>query len=269
MVKSEGERLRRVIICRPEREYYRVNNLQAHNIQMVADQVLALRQYGELKKLLEKSGCEVIEIPELKNHPNSVFVRDTALVTPRGYIQLRMGLPTRRGEDRWMAQFLENLGLSCVGKIKAPGTVEGGDVILAWPVAFIGQSARTNESGAKQLGSLLEEMGYEVRIIVLPSYHLHLGGLMSLLAPRTILSVRDEVPPAFFEGFEVITIPDRSPTSGNVICLGRKKVIVEKSNKAARGALKKAGFTVFELDLSEFIKGSGGPTCLILPIERK
>lgn len=269
MVKSEGDRLRQVIICRPEKEYYRVNNLETHNIQMVADRALALRQHGELKNLLEKSGSQVIELSELKNHPNSVFVRDTALVTPQGFIQLRMGLPTRRGEDRWMAQVLINLGFACVGKIRAPGTVEGGDVILAWPVAFIGQSARTNESGAKQLAGFLEKMGYEVRIISLSSHHLHLGGVMSLVDRRTVLCVREIIPPSFFEGFKVIFIPDESPTSGNVICLGRKKVIVEKSNQAAIKALTKAGFTVFELDLSEFIKGSGGPTCLILPINRK
>ncbi len=269
MVKSEGDRLRQVIICRPEKEYYRVNNLEIHNLQRVADRAQALRQHGELKKLLEKSGCQVIEISELKNHPNSVFVRDTALVVPQGYIQLRMGLSSRRGEDRWMPQVLKKLGLPCLGKIRAPGTAEGGDVILAWPIAFIGQSARTNEAGAKQLSRLLEEMGYEVRILIISSHHLHLGGVMSLVDRRTVLCVRDEVPPAFFEDFKVLFIPDESPTSGNVICLGRKKVIVEKGNKAAIKALKKAGFEVFTLDLGEFIKGSGGPTCLILPIERK
>lgn len=269
MVKSEGDGLRRVIICRPEKEYYRVDNLKTHNIQMVADRALALRQYGELKNHLEKSDCKVIEISELKNHPNSVFVRDAALVTPQGYIQLRMGLFSRQGEDRWMARILMDLGFQCIGKIRSPGTVEGGDVILAWPVAFIGQSERTNESGARQLSRILEAMGYEVRILALSSHHLHLGGVMSLVGPRTVLCACDHVPPAFFEGFKVIPIPDESPTSGNVICLGRKKVIVEKSNKAAKKALKEAGFTVFELDLSEFIKGSGGPTCLILPIERK
>lgn len=268
MVRSEGERLRRVLICRPEKEYFRVDDLKSHNIQAIANPELTLKQHRLLKNLLEKSGCEVIEIAELKNHPNSVFVRDTALVTPHGFIQLRMGLASRRGEDRWMAKILTNLGLPCAGKIKTPGTVEGGDIVLAWPVAFIGQSTRTNECGAKQLAGYLEKMGYEVRIISLSSHHLHLGGVMSLVDRRTVLCVRDLVPSAFFEGFKVIQIPDESPTSGNVICLGRKRVIVEKSNRAAAKALKKAGFLVFELDLSEFIKGSGGPTCLILPLSR-
>jgi len=268
MVKSEGEKLRRVIVCPPRKEYFKVDHLEAHNIQAKADPSLAQKQHQDLIRALKRARCQVIEIPELKNHPNSVFVRDTALVTPQGFIQLRMGLQTRRGEERWMAKFLKGLGLQRAGLIRAPGTVEGGDIILAWPVAFIGHSKRSNEEGVKQMMRLLTRQGYEVRIITLPSGHLHLGGAMSLIDRRTVLSIENTIPPEFFEDFKVIYVPDTSPTSGNVICLGQKKVIVEKDNRAAIRALGRAGFSVLELDLSEFVKGSGGPTCLILPIER-
>ncbi len=44
----------------------------------------------------------MINIPELANHPNSVFTRDTALCTPNGYIKLRLGLESRQGEEEWI-----------------------------------------------------------------------------------------------------------------------------------------------------------------------
>jgi dimethylargininase len=269
MVKSEGDRLRQVIVCSPRREYFQVDDLKAHNIEALANPALAQQQHDQLKAVLREAGAEVIDLAELKGHPNSVFTRDTALITPEGYIQLRMGLPTRRGEERWMARALAGLGIPCAGQIKAPGTVEGGDVILAWPVAFIGCSARTNESGSRQLARLLEKMGYEPRLINLPPNHLHLGGVMSLVGPKTVLCCRGVLPPSFLEGFDVIYVPDTSATSGNVVCLGKNEAIASKENKAAIRALRRAGFTAHELDLSEFIKGSGGPTCLILPILRK
>ncbi|MCX7974387.1 MAG: arginine deiminase family protein [Candidatus Aminicenantes bacterium] len=269
MVKSEADKLHQVIICPPEKEYFKITNLEIHNLQAVADPKLTIKQHSALKNLLKKFRCKVILIRELKNHPNSVFVRDTALVTPQGFIQLRMGLSSRRGEEHWMARFLSKLGLPCAGKITPPGTAEGGDIILAWPVAFIGQSKRTNEAGTTQLARFLERMGYEIRIVMLPNHYLHLGGVMSVIGPQTVLCVRDILPRDLLDGFKVISIPDESPTGGNVICLGEGKLIAEKSNKAAIKALIKTGFTVFELDLSEFIKGSGGPTCLILPLERK
>mgnify|MGYP000194564502 CR=1 FL=1 len=268
MVRSEGEKLRRVVVCPPRKEYFKIDHLEAHNIQETPDPCLARKQHQDLVKALKRSRCQVIEISELKNHPNSVFVRDTALITPRGFIQLRMGLPTRRGEERWMAKFLKSLGLPRAGLIRAPATVEGGDIILAWPVAFIGHSKRTNKEGVDQITHLLARQGYEVRIITLPSGHLHLGGAMSLVDKRTVICIENTIPPEFFEDFKVIYVPDSSPTSGNVICLGRKKVIVAKDNQVAIRALGRAGFSVLELDLSEFVKGSGGPTCLILPVER-
>jgi N-dimethylarginine dimethylaminohydrolase len=46
--------------------------------------------------------AHVIDIPELANHPNSVFTRDTALRTPRGYVKLRLGLESRQNEEEWI-----------------------------------------------------------------------------------------------------------------------------------------------------------------------
>ena len=43
--------------------------------------------------------------------------------------------------------------------IRAPGTVEGGDVLQADNHFFIGLSERTNKEGAGQLGRILESFG--------------------------------------------------------------------------------------------------------------
>jgi arginine deiminase len=54
-----------------------------------------------------------------------------------------------------------------------------------------------------------------------------------------------------------------------VICLGENEVIANiAENAEAIRELEKEGITVHSIDLSEFRKGTGGPTCLILPIER-
>lgn len=269
MVRSEGDRLCRVIVSPPRVEYFRVNELEDHNIGEIADQARAIAQHERLCSLLQKFGARVIRLKELAGHPNSVFTRDTSLITPRGYIKLRMGLPSRRGEEEWMGKALESSGLPCVGTIRPPATVEGGDVVLAGDVAFVGQSERTNGQGARQISRLLHAMGYEVRTLLLPPPHLHIGGAMSLVSPDTILCCSGVFPRGFFSGFKTISIPCQRSGSGNVICLGEKEVIVEKRNAVASRALDKAGFRVHSLDLSEFLKGRGGPTCLILPVERK
>jgi dimethylargininase len=268
MVRNEGDRLRRVIVSAPQTEYFRLDDPGAHNIGEVADKDQAIAQHKRLTQLLRESGARVVNLKELAGHPNSVFTRDTSLVTARGYVKLRMGLKTRRGEEGWIAEALDSLGIPGAGAIEPPGTVEGGDVILAGGVAFISRSERTNATGIRQLSRLLLGMDYEMRTLDLPPPHLHIGGAMSVIAPKTVLCCRGLFPEVFFEGFDVIEIPCPEATSANVITLGGRAVIAEKSDARAARTLERAGFTVHRLDLSEFVKGRGGPSCLILPVER-
>jgi dimethylargininase len=268
VLRDEGERLRRVVVSTPRREYFRVSDPRAHNVYQVADPARTQAQHGELVKALARSGAAVIDAPELEGHPNSVFTRDVSLATPRGYVELRMGLPTRRGEESWMASHLESGGEPRAGAIEAPGTVEGGDVILAGRVAFVGHSERTNGEGVRQLSAILENMDYDVRVAKVEGC-LHLGGAMSAIAPGRVVACRGEYPAGFFDGFDVVWIEKRGPSAGNVICLGPNEILAnEAENVETMEALDAKGARVEGIDLSEFRKGAGGPTCLILPVER-
>lgn len=256
----------RIIVCPPGREYFGVSDLDKHNISGKSNPEKTILLHLKLKETLVDSGFEVYDIPELENHPNSVFTRDTSLVTPEGFVKLKMGLESRRGEEDWMAQRLESLGIKRVGSISGNGTVEGGDVILAGTVAFVGYSERTNKEGVNQISAILSALNFEVRPILVPGLFLHLGGAMSVLSPDEVLCCRGIFPEAFFKGFNRIEVPDENFVSGNVISLGNHEVIAEKGNVPAIKLLQEKGYRVHYLDLSEFIKGSGGPSCLILPI---
>lgn len=268
MLKNEGHILTRVVVCSPLKEYFSVDDLESQNILETADPELALNQHLILQKLLEDFGAEVLDQQELPDHPNSVFTRDASLITPEGYIHLRMGLEARRGEPEWMSEILESLDEPCAGRIEPPGTVEGGDVILAGSTAFVGLSARSNRSGVDQLGSLLKRMGYGLRVLPIPSPYLHIGSLMSVIGPEAVCCARGLFPADFFRGFDVIEVDCETPVTCNIICLGESDLLAVSGNLTAAEALEKRGYRVLLLDLSEFLKGDGGPTCLILPLER-
>jgi dimethylargininase len=260
--------LKKVIVCPPKSEYFKIEDLKKHNITKPPQKERAAFQHERLRSSLEHFGCEVIEIEELIDHPNSVFTRDTALCTGNGYIKLRMGLESRRGEEEWMANLLESIGEKIAGQIFEPGTVEGRDVILTDGVAFIGHSTRTNEDGILQLSKILSSMGYEIRIAEVPHPYLHIGGMMTVIGEKHILCTQKLFPFGFFKGFKSIDVPAESFISGNVISIGNNTIIADRSNEIAIEALIENGFSVTSLDLSEFVKGTGGPTCLILPVER-
>lgn len=277
MVRSEGAPLRSVVVCPPGEEYSAPVDREHHNIPTAPDAEASSAQHRALRDLLQGEGARVHCLPELPGHPNSVFTRDAALVVDRGYVRLRMGLESRRGEEGWIAGFLDELGLEEVGRIGVngsadrAGTVEGGDVILAGDVAFLGRSERSNPEGLRQLWGVLGRLGYEVRVAEIEPRFMHIGGAMSLVGERTVIACRDVFPAGYFRGFEVIEIPsERSGSAGaNVICLGEKRVVAHTGDDSrAADALHRAGVQVLPLDLSEFRKGDGGPTCLILPVER-
>jgi dimethylargininase len=270
MLKDEGERLTRVVICSPSDAYFGVSDCEAHNFNETADPQRTRAQFARLVSILESAGCDVVDRPELEGHPNSVFTRDASLCTPGGFIKLRMGLESRRGEEEWMARILASLDEPLAGEIRDPGTAEGGDVILAGDVAFVGRSKRTNDEGIEQIAALLAGMNYEVRTVPVPDGYLHLGGVMSAIGPRKLVCCSTQVPGEVLEGFEVADVPFRGPSSGNVICLAPNEVVANAAeNGETIAVLESRGVAVHAIDLSEFRKGAGGPTCLILPVERR
>jgi dimethylargininase len=268
MVRSEGDRLVRVVVSSPRKEYFRVGDRTAHNLNEVADPDRAREQHAALVAAMAARGVDVVDVPELEGHPNSVFTRDASLVCSQGYIKLRMGLSSRRGEEDWMASALEESDEPCAGEIERPGTVEGGDVVLAGRVAFVGHSERSNAEGVRQVSELLQKMGCEVRVSDVVGA-LHLGGQVSVVAPDRVLACRGDYPAGFFRGLEVIWVEKKGPSTANVICLSPNEILAnEAENRETMDVLDARGVAVHGVDLSEFRKGAGGPTCLILPLAR-
>ena len=258
-------------VCTPGDAYLGVVDLDAQNMNEAADPSLTVSQHEAMVRIMEEAGVRVLRVPELCGHPNSTFTRDVALATAEGTIQLRMGLPARRGEPPWIVDALEAVGEPTAGVIEEPGTVEGGDVVLASDVAFVGLSNRTNEEGVRQLGELLEPMGYALRVADVQGRYLHAGGAMSVIGPRRVVCCAGVFPDGYFEGFDTVEVPNRdyAPSVANVICLRENEVIANAAeNMATIEILESEGVTVNGLDLSEFRKGAGGPTCMILPVER-
>lgn len=268
MLWNEGDRLTRVVVSTPADAYFDATTHEGANIPKLADRDLTIRQHDALKATMSAFGAEVVDVGELDGDPNSVFTRDVALCTPEGYVKLRMGLEARRGEEDWMSDVLAAIGEPMIGEISAPGIVEGGDVILAGSVAFVGLSKRTNAQGAGQLSAMLRRMGYEVRTAQVHG-SLHIGGLMSVIGPKRVLCCADVFPDDFFRGFETVEVEPRGPSTSNVICLDENELIANAAENApVIEKLERLGITVHGLDLSEFRKGAGGPTCLILPVQR-
>jgi dimethylargininase len=264
------EHIKSVVMCLPEEEYFEVYDFKKHNFSAPVNRQKALIQFNNLKNILISLGVKVFQIKELEGHPNSVFTRDTAVVLRGGFIKLRMGLPSRRGEEEWMSNFLLNAGIPQIAEVKPPLTAEGGDIIIGDNIAFIGVSTRTNESGTRFIASILSEIYHmDIEIVHLAGPYLHLGGAMSLVGEHSVLYCKNTLSKEMFEkhGLQPIGIECNEFIGGNVIGINNKDVIVSQTNQIAAEALLENGFTVHQIELSEFVNGNGGPSCMILPFE--
>jgi dimethylargininase len=268
MIRNEGTSLRQVIVAAPISEYSKLDDLTVHNFTGRPDRDRAVEQHNYLRDLIASFDVEVVTVGELVGHPNSVFVRDVAVITPDGALTMRMGLPSRRGEEAWMENEFSRRLIRIAARVTGPATAEGGDVILAGDIAFVGHSSRTNDLGTDQVARILLHMGYRVRIAKVPPPYLHIGGAMSVIAPGRVVCTGGVFPKSYFDGFETIVVPPSDFGSGNVITVRPNEVIADASNEETIDILRNNNVIVHDVDLSEFVAGTGGPSCLILPTVR-
>jgi dimethylargininase len=231
----------------------------------------ALHQHEKYCNALTACGLSLSRLDPDADYPDSTFVEDTALITPRGAILTRPGAESRAGEvtaiERVLSEFFPELK-----RIDAPGTVDSGDVCEAGNHFFIGVSRRTNEAGAQQLTKLLSELDYTSSLIDIREIGniLHLkSGIAFLKSGIAFLGddrlvVIDELArrPEFSE-LELIRIPPGEEYAANCL-LVNDRVLIAAGFPSFEERLVSLGFETVALDMSEFQKMDGGLSCLSL-----
>jgi N-dimethylarginine dimethylaminohydrolase len=112
-------------------------------------------------------------------------------------------------------------------------------------------------------------MGYEIRKVTLPDQVLHLDKVLMPVGDDRLLVCTDIVHRDILRGFDIIEINFSNNSTANIICLGDGELIVDNTNQGAIDALDRNEFNLHLINVSEFVKGSGGPNCLIMPVERE
>lgn len=243
----------------------------------------ALAEYEAFEKILKDNGSQIFYFPEDSSvNMDSIYCRDAAIATTKGMIICNMGKEGRKNEPLAQQKAYEAAGIPVLGVIKAPGTIEGGDV--AWlddNTMAVGHTYRTNEQGIQQLINLLKPLGVKVITAPMPHYKgpSDVFHLMSVLSPidTNLAVVYSPLMPIVFRnelitrGFELVEVPDTEFDSMgcNVLALAPRTCLMVKGNPITKSRLEAAGCKVIEYEGAEIsVKGGGGPTCLTRPITR-
>lgn len=222
---------------------------------------LALNQHHEYIEALKECGLDVTVLKADEDYPDSVFVEDTALLTPQFAIITNPGAASRKGEIFEMSKVL-NRFYSNVETIEDPGTLDAGDVMMVNKHFYIGLSERTNENGANQLISILNKYGMTASTITLgKSLHLKTG--VSYLENNNLLATGEFISKSEFQHFNIIDIDDDECYAANCVWIN-DKVLVPKGFSKTKIKIEEFGYTTLAVDVSEFQKLNGGLSCLSL-----
>jgi len=228
------------------------------------DLELALRQHEKYCEALESCGLEVIRLPPDDKHPDSTFVEDTALLTPRGAVLTRPGARSRRGEVANIAPVLRD-HFDNVHAIEAPGTLDAGDVCEAGDHFFIGISRRTNEDGAQHLAGFLHAFGFTTSLIDIRDLTniLHLKSGLAYLPGKRLVIIDALRHKAEFSGYDLLGINSTEEYAANCLSLNGK-ILIASGFPTLKRELELLGYSTISLDMSEFQKMDGGLSCLSL-----
>jgi len=224
----------------------------------------ALAQHEHYCEALERCGLEVIALDADARFPDSTFIEDTAIVTDRMAVLTRPGAPSRQGEVSSVAAILTEF-YEEVQEIRAPGTIDGGDVCEAGDHFFIGLSARTNEAGANQLADVLAQHDFAATLVDIRRSRdlLHLKTGLSWLGDGRFVMHAELARRGEFAGYERIVVDPGEQYAANCIVVNEHVFVPEGFPRLA-DELTRQGFGVVPLAMSEFQKMDGGLSCLSL-----
>ncbi len=227
----------------------------------IPDHEKALRQHEAYANALRRCGVETVIMEADEDFPDSVFIEDTAVLSEKVAVIARPGASSRRGEEVAVAVVLADF-FGRLETIAAPGTLDGGDVLRVGDHFFIGVSARTNETGGKQLAEVLIRNGYGAELVPL-RHVLHLKTGIAWLGTDRLLAAGEFMLNPQFQRFQVIPVPDREAYAANALAINGR-VLVAAGFPATEAAIGNSGFETIAVDVSEFRKLDGGLSCLSL-----
>jgi dimethylargininase len=221
------------------------------------DYARAVDEHDQYEATLRSLGCRVERLPDAPDLPDSVFVEDAAVVLDEVAVIARPGAESRRPEvDAMTAALRPHRPLVF---IEAPGTLDGGDVLVTPGRIFVGISGRTNPEGVRQLAAAVAPHGFEVLSIPVTGC-LHLKSAVTQAGDGILLLNPEWIDVAHFTEFELIEVDPSEPAAGNVLRIGDVLICAEEHPKTRR-RLEERGLVTQFVPAGELAKAEGGVTC--------
>jgi len=231
-----------------------------HQDRVPIDVDRARQQHTAYEACLKQLGCTLIRLPEEPDLPDAVFVEDTAFVLNEVAVITRPGANGRRVETTSVAEALRPY--RDIRSIEAPGTIDGGDVLVVDRDIYVGLSSRTNVDAINQMRALLEPHGHRIHGVEVNGC-LHLKSAVTAVAGNVLLVNPDWIDVRTFDRYEIIEIHPDEVYAANGLLIGKALMYPIAFPQTAK-RLDDRGIRLVPVDLSELAKAEGAVTCCSL-----
>ncbi len=246
---------------------YEINDWM--HIDNPVDVELAKRQWHALHETYQKLGYKIELIDQPKGLPDLVFTANGGLVVDGKVVLPRFKYKERRGETPVFKQWFEQAGYSDIYMPEHDNEGEG-DNLYAGGVVFGGYGFRTDRASHPEMARFFNRDVVSLKLVDPRFYHLDTA--MSPITNDTLMYFPGAFDAAGRQALEhhfphriVASEADAAGFGLNAVSDG-ENVIVSAAANGIHADLRKRGFNVIPLDMTEFRKAGGAVKCCSLEL---
>jgi N-dimethylarginine dimethylaminohydrolase len=260
---------RRYLMCPPEHfdVTYAINPWMRPDL--ATDTARAMRQWARLRDVYLSLGHDARVIDPVAGLPDMVYAANGAMVVGGTVLGARFRYPQRAAEADVYLDWFRQSGYQDVREAEHVNEGEG-DILCTGRTLLAGHGFRSDEAAAEEIGRVFGLPVVSLRLVD-PRYY-HLDTAMCVLDASTAMYY-----PAAFDDAGKAALTDLFPElieakdedaevlGLNAVSDGRHVVLPAQARGLA-AQLRSRGFEPIAVDMSELLKGGGGPKCCTLEL---
>jgi N-dimethylarginine dimethylaminohydrolase len=234
-----------------------------------ADAATAMRQWARLRQVYLELGHQVRTIEPVPGLPDMVFAANGATVVGGRVLGVRFRFPQRAGEAGAYLAWFRDRGYPDVRAARYVNEGEG-DVLFTGRALLAGYGFRSDQAAAAELAGVFGLPVVSLRLVDPRFYHLDtalcvLDADTAMYYPAAFDDAGRAAIAAQFAELIEAKDEDAEVLGLNAVSDGRHVVLpVQARNLTAQ--LREHGFEPVGVDMSELLKGGGGPKCCTLEL---
>ena len=269
MINERRPVARRYLMCPPEHfdVTYAINPWM--HPDQGADRPLAMRQWAQLRETYLSLGHDVRIIEPVAGLPDMVFAANGATVVGGKVLGARFRYPQRAAEAEAYLDWFRTSGYEDLSDAECVNEGEG-DILYTGSRLLAGYGFRSDVEVADELSRVFGLPVVSLRLVDPRFYHLDtalcvLDGDTAMYNPAAFDDAGRAALDSLFTELIEAKDEDAEVLGLNAVSDGYHVVLPAQAVGLA-ASLREHGFKPIEIDMSELLKGGGGPKCCTLEL---